>query len=234
MISKTKIHPFDMIISLYIFGIVVAQLMSAKVVPLIEVFGIPVSISVAIFLMPFLFTITDVVVEVYGKSRARSLVRTGLMIVVLLALYTIFVTSLPPAERFQSQNSAYVAIFGTSIQFALASIAAFASAELIDVMIYSKLREKMKNRGMWMRNNLSNFVGQFIDSTVFVVIAFYSFEMPIANNLSFLIGIIIPYWLVRCLMSVFGTPLVYLGVAYLRKSSHTGGQLDSEFATMSK
>jgi uncharacterized integral membrane protein (TIGR00697 family) len=211
-----KFHRFDSIVALYIFGIVTAQLMGSKVVPFGELFGLPLSISVAVFLMPLLFTITDIVVEVHGKARARSLVWTGLVIVALLSLYTLFVTNLTPAARFLSSNEAYTAVFGTSIRFALASIAAFLSAEIIDVLIYSKLRERMKEKGMWLRNNISNFVGQFIDSAVFVVIAFYAFDMQFTANLAFLAGIVLPYWIVRCLMSIVGTPFAYAGVAFLK------------------
>ena len=212
-----KLHKFDIIVALYIFGIVTAQLMGSKVVPFGEIFGLTLNISVAVFLMPLLFTITDVVVEVYGKARARSLVYTGLIVVVLLAIYTLIVTNLPAANRFLSSNDAYNLIFGTSIRFAIAAIAAFLAAEIIDVLIYSKMRERMKNKGMWLRNNVSNFIGQFIDSAVFVVIAFYAFDMSVGANFAFLAGIVIPYWIIRCLMSIVGTPLAYAGVAFLRK-----------------
>jgi uncharacterized integral membrane protein (TIGR00697 family) len=212
-----KLYRFDVVVALYIFAIVTAQLMGAKVVPFGNLFGLPLSISVAVFLMPLLFTITDVVVEVHGKARARSLVRTGLIIIVLLTLYTLVVTNLPAAERYGSSNSAYGSIFGTSVRFALASIAAYLAAELIDVLIYSKMRERMRHKGMWLRNNISNFVGQFIDSAVFVVIAFYTTSSSPIANVTFLMGIVLPYWCVRCLMSVAATPLVYAGVALLRK-----------------
>ena len=212
-----KLNRFDVIVALYIFAIVTVQLMGAKVVPFGNFFGVNLSISVAIFLMPLLFTVTDVVVEIYGKERARSLVWTGMMIIVLLIAYTMLSTSLPAANRFLPTNDAYNTIFGTSIRLAIASIFAFASAEMIDVLIYSKLREKMKQKGMWLRNNVSNFIGQFIDSSVFMIIAFYSFDISPISNYNFLIGIILPYWIVKCLMSVIGTPLAYAGVAYLRK-----------------
>ena len=212
-----KLNRFDVIVALYIFAIVTVQLMGAKVVPFVNFFGVNLSISVAIFLMPLLFTVTDVVVEIYGKERARSLVWTGMMIIVLLIAYTMLSTSLPAANRFLPTNDAYNTIFGTSIRLAIASIFAFASAEMIDVLIYSKLREKMKQKGMWLRNNVSNFIGQFIDSSVFMIIAFYSFDISPISNYNFLIGIILPYWIVKCLMSVIGTPLAYAGVAYLRK-----------------
>jgi uncharacterized integral membrane protein (TIGR00697 family) len=211
-----KLHRFDVIVALYIFGIVAAQLMGAKVVPFGTLFGLPLSISVAVFLMPLLFTITDIVVEVHGKNRARSLVWTGLLVVVLLTVYTLLVTNLPAAGRYVASNAAYSEIFGTSIRFALAAIAAFLAAETIDVLVYTKLREKMKKKGMWLRNNISNFIGQFTDSTVFVVVAFYLFDNSLSQNIIYLAGIILPYWMVRCLMSIVGTPLAYAGVRFLR------------------
>jgi len=215
-----KPYRFDVIVALYVFAIVAAQLMGAKVVPFGNLFGLPLSISVAVFLMPLLFTITDIVVEIHGKARARSLVRTGLLVIILLTIYTLVVTNLPAAERYASSNEAYGSIFGTSLRFALASIAAYTAAELIDVLIYSKMRERMKRRGMWLRNNISNFVGQFIDSAVFVVIAFYAVGSSPMANATFLMGIVLPYWCVRCLMSVAATPLVYAGVAFLRKKDN--------------
>lgn len=212
-----KLHRFDVFVALYIFGIVAAQLMGAKVVPFGEFFGLPLNISVAVFLMPLLFTITDVVVEIYGKARARSLVWTGLMVVVLLAIYTLLATHVPAAERFAESSGAYNAVFDTSIRFAIASIAAFLAAEVIDVLIYSEMRKRMKHRGMWLRNNVSNFIGQLIDSAVFVVIAFYATNIDVLANLVLLAGIVLPYWFVRCLMSIAGTPLAYAGVAFLKK-----------------
>ena len=221
-----KLHKFDVIVGFYIFAIVAAQLMGAKVVPFGDLLGIPLSISVAVFLMPLLFTTTDIVVEVYGKARARSLVWTGLMVITLLATYTLFVTGLPAAERYVASNDAYNSIFGTSIRFALASIAAFLIAEVIDVLIYTKMQEKMKQKGMWLRNNISNFVGQLIDSTVFVVVAFYAFDLSLGANALFLVGIIIPYWIVRCFVSIVGTPFAYMGVAFLRNRKNIAQRND--------
>lgn len=223
-----KLHRFDVIVALYIFGIVAAQLMGAKTVPFGSLFGLPLNISVAVFLMPLLFTITDIVVEVHGKARARSLVWTGLFVVMLLTLYTLLVTGLPASERFASSSDAYAAVFGTSVRFALASVAAFFAAEVIDVLIYSKMRERMKKKGMWLRNNMSNFIGQLIDSTVFVVIAFYALDTSLGANAAFLTGIILPYWLVRCAMSVAGTPLAYAGVAFLKRRGVAKPQPQSE------
>jgi queuosine precursor transporter len=214
--KDVKFHHFDIILGLYIFGVIVSQLMGAKTVQFFTVFGLSTSISIAIFVMPLLFTLTDVVVEVYGKERARSMVFTGMLIVVLLTAFTVLATALPPGPRSQWLEPSFDMVFTTSLRFAAAAIAAYAASELLDVLIFSQLRKRMHGKALWFRNNISNFIAQFVDSTVFVVIAFYSFNIPFTENFTFLIGIILPYWAVRCLLSIFETPLVYLGVYWLR------------------
>ncbi len=210
------IKRFDVMIALYVFGVMVAELLGAKTFPLVSLGHFHINSSVAIFVMPLLFTITDVIVEVYGKKRARSVVFSGLTMVVLLILFSMLAVNLPPSARFAPNESAYDTIFGASIRIALASLAAFACSELLDVLVFSKLREKLGKKALWFRNNVSNFVSQFVDSAVFLTLAFYALNRPLGDNVGFLVGLLIPYWLVRCLLSVFETPLVYLGVWWLK------------------
>lgn len=211
------IKRFDFLVALYVFGVIVSELMGAKTFPIATIGHIHLNSSVAIFVLPLLFTITDVIVEVKGKARARSVVFAGLAMVVLLVAYSWLVTRLSPSTRFAPTETAYDTIFGASIRMSLASLAAFAVSELLDVAVFAKLRERLGKRGLWLRNNVSNFVSQFFDSTVFMVLAFYSFAIPFGKNYSFLLGLIIPYWLFKCLMSVIETPLVYAGVWWLRQ-----------------
>lgn len=216
MFSSIKIRKFDLIMALYIFGVMTAEIFGGKTFPLTNFSWMHLNASVAIFVLPFLFTLTDVVVEVHGKERARSMVWSGLIIVALLLLFSLLATHLPPSSRYASSESAYDKIFSTTARISAASLAAFALSELLDVAVFAKLREKMKNKALWLRNNLSNFVSQFVDSTVFIFLAFYAFNHSLSSNLSFLFGLIIPYWLIRCFLSVVETPLVYFGVWWLK------------------
>jgi queuosine precursor transporter len=211
-----KNNKFDVLVALYIFGIMVAELMGAKTMQLTQFSWLHLHASVAIFVMPLLFTITDVVNEVYGRARARRLVRIGLMVIVLQLCTSLLFTALPASARYAGSEGAYDSIFGTTVRFALASLLAFAISEMMDVVVFARLRERMGKRGLWLRNNASNFVSQFFDSTVFIVAAFYAFGQPVGGNVSFLVGIILPYWLIRCALSVAETPLVYLGVRWLK------------------
>jgi hypothetical protein len=172
--------------------------------------------SVAIFVFPLTFTINDIITEVHGKERARSVIRSGLIVIALILLFSLFTTNLPPSSRFQSSEAAYDAIFGLSARIAMASLTAFALAEFLDVIIFVKIREALGKGALWLRNNVSNFISQFVDTLVFMFLAFYAFDKGLVDNLSFLFSLIIPYWLLKSFMSVIETPLVYLGVRWLR------------------
>ena len=212
----TSIKKFDLLVALYTFCILVAETMGGKTFPLLNLFGYQLNASVAIFVLPLIFTVNDVIVEVHGKERARSVVRSGLLMILFLLGFTILATQLPPSGRFASSESAYDTIFHQSSRISAASLAAFSLAEFLDVYIFARLRQLFGKKKLWLRNNASNFISQLVDTTVFMFVAFYAFDKPFAENWVFLISLILPYWLLKCSMSILETPLVYLGVRWLK------------------
>jgi queuosine precursor transporter len=212
-----KIEKFDLLVSVYIFCIAIAEIMGAKTFPLVKLFGYQLNASVAILILPLIFTINDVITEVHGKERAKSVVRSGLVVVLGIILFSLLATALPPSARFQSTEAAYDKIFGLSARFSAASLFAFIMAEFLDIFVFSKLRELFGKKRLWLRNNLSNFISQFVDTFTFMTLAFYAFDKPFNSNVAFLTSVILPYWLLKCTMSIIETPFVYLGVKWLKK-----------------
>lgn len=211
-----KVEKMDLLISLYIFCIVTSELMGGKTFPLANILGYQLNANVVIFLFPFIFTINDIVIEVFGKERARSLVRSGLIVVAILFLYTLLATTLPPSGRFIKTENSYDAVFHLSARIAAASLIAFAISEFTDIFIFAKIRQKMGKKALWFRNNISNFVAQFFDTVIFMTLAFYALNHSFQSNFIFLSSLIIPYWLLKCFMSIIETPLVYVGVSWLK------------------
>lgn len=212
-----KIEKMDLLIALYMFCIAASELMGGKTFPLINIFGYQLNSSVAILVVPLVYAINDIITEVFGRQRARSIVRSGLLVVFLILIFSLLATSLPPSLRFKASEKAYDVIFGVSARISAASLTAFALAEFLDVYIFASLRAKFGKKNLWFRNNVSNFVSQLVDTATFMVLAFWAFDKGVENNILFLTSLIIPYWLLKCFMSVIETPFVYLGVSWLRK-----------------
>lgn len=211
-----KINRFDLLVSLYIGFIVISELMGAKTFP-VSFGSLHLNITVAIFVLPLIYCINDIVVEVYGKERARSMVRSSLAVIFVIIIFSALATALPPSQRFASSEQAYDAVFSASIRMSVASLLAFAISEFNDVFIFAKIRQLFGKKKLWLRTNISNFASEFLDVIIFMSFAFYALDEPILANLQFILSIAIPYWLVRCSMSLLETPLVYIGVNKLRQ-----------------
>lgn len=212
-----KVQKLDLLVSIYIFCIAVSELMGAKTFPLLAIGTFKLNASVAIFVLPLIFTINDVITEIYGKERTRSIIKSGLIVIFLILLFSLLATNLPASARFMASEKAYDTIFGLSARIAVASLTAFALAEFMDVLIFVKIRKLLGKKALWLRNNVSNFASQFIDTSIFMFLAFYAFDKGFGDNFAFLSSLILPYWLLKCFMSVIETPLVYLGVNWLKK-----------------
>ncbi len=221
MFSYLKINKLDFLIALYMLCILTSELMGAKTFHIITLGSYTLNSSVSIFLFPLIFTINDIISEVYGKERTKSIIRAGLIMIVFLVLYSVLATLLPASNRFAGTEAAYDTIFGVSIRFSIASLIAFISSEFLDVYVFHKMREKFGSTKLWLRTNVSNFVSQFVDTIVFMLLAFWALDKGFGANATFIFSLLIPYWGLKCLMSVIETPIAYWGVKWLKKDETT-------------
>lgn len=211
------VKKLDLLLAIYVFCIAVTELMGAKTFPIINAGFLHLNASVAIFVIPIIFTITDVIIEVHGREKAHSVIRSGLVVVFLILLYSILATALPPSKRFAPSEASYDDIFGKSARIAAASLTAFAISAFLDAAVFLRIRELLGKKALWFRNNVSNFASQFSDTVIFITLAFYALDKGFTENFGFLVSLIIPYWLLKCAMSIIQTPVVYLGVKWLKE-----------------
>ena len=199
-----KTQKLDLLLAAYIACIVAAELLGSKI------FQFSLSKLPSAFLSCRLPLPSTILLP--SLSPRKSFIRSSLFILIGLALYNLLALILPPAKRFLESNDAYNLIFAKSLRITLASLTAFFLSERLDVYVFSKIREKLGTKNLWLRNNLSNFIGQLFDTTTFMLLAFFT-----PGNFSFVLSLIWPYWLLKCFMSVIETPFTYLGVRWLKK-----------------
>ncbi|EKE14274.1 MAG: hypothetical protein ACD_12C00597G0003 [uncultured bacterium] len=214
-----KINKLDLIIAIYIACVAISELMGGKTFPLLHIGKFTWNASVAIFVIPIIFSTNDAIVEVYGVARAKSVYRSSLVSIVIFMLFSFLAIKLPPSVRFEDSEAAYDLIFGQSARIAFASLLAFTISDFVDIIVFQRIKERIGKKALWLRSNLSNFVSQFIDTCIFMFLAFYAFNRGIGDNFSFLFSLIIPYWLLKCFMSIIETPFVYLAVKWLKSDT---------------
>lgn len=211
MIIPTE-QKFAILSAVFVSALIAANLLGTKITTLLGV-----SVSVGIFAYPITFLITDAIEEVFGKHKAKQLMYGALVAQMLVLAIVAIAIVLPPAARY-THNDAYTTVFSNSIRIIIASLTAFFLSQTHDIWAFNFWREKTHGKFLWLRNNLSTIASQFIDTVIFMCIAFYQvtpmFDVP------FLFSLIIPYWLFKVAFAVIDTPVVYGIVYWLRQKDN--------------
>ncbi len=197
--------------SLYITGRVLVNTVGSKIISLLGV-----RVSVGIFFMPVLFLITDIIAEVQGKEVANLLVRHSILMLIVVFVVTALFVPIKPHASWDLQD-AYRSIFGMSMRMSLASLLSFSVSQNLDVWIFTFFKRLHKGKRLWIRNNVSTLVSQFVDTVIFMFIAFY--KMNPTFTASHVFSLIIPYWLFKVLFALIDTPFCYLGVRWMKAES---------------
>lgn len=197
-------------LTLYLTSLIAANTLGLKLMPFL--FGTHLSVSV--FSFPVVFLMTDVIGELYGKEIARLFVRAGVITILLFTIYTTLALLMPWSERAVWIKAGYLQIFQSSLRISLASVIAFTIGEYQDVFAFFRLQQRLGQRWFWLRSTLSNMWSQLLDTTLFMMIAFAGIY-PMKT----LLLIILPWWLYKVLMGLLYTPLSYIGLRLLRRSS---------------
>ena len=123
----------------------------------IKYYGLEEILTYGAFSYPIAFLITDLVNRSYGKLVARKVVYIGFAIGISFTL--LFSTNFTDL---------------ISIRIAIGSGTAFLVAQLLDVQVFDKLREKK-----WFIAPLtSSFIGSTVDTFLFFSISFYATGIP--------------------------------------------------------
>lgn len=194
--------------ALYITGMVLVNTVGSKIISLAGV-----RVSVGIFFMPVLFLITDIIADVKGGEHANLIVRLSILMLAIVFIVTALFIPIKPHASWDLQE-AYRAIFGMSMRMSLASLISFSISQNLDVYLFMFFKKVTGGKKLWIRNNLSTITSQFVDTVIFMFIAFY--RMNSAYTVGFLFTLIIPYWLFKVLFALLDTPFCYLGVQWLR------------------
>lgn len=199
-------------LTLYITSLFAANTLGIKLMPFL--FGS--HMTVAIFTFPVVFVMSDVIGEVYGKKMAKNFVLAGALSIILFLFFSFISTAVPWSKDGLWAKDAYNQIFGLSMRISIASLVAFLIAEYQDVFAFFFFKKMTGEKHFWIRSNLSNIWSEFLDSVIFMFIAFYG-----VYPLGVLISIIFTLWIFKIVMGFVYTPLSYLGIYLLRKGDTT-------------
>ncbi|MBU1975816.1 MAG: queuosine precursor transporter [Nanoarchaeota archaeon] len=201
----------NILLAIFVAALLLGNLLGSKIT---IIFGVVT--SVGIFAYPLTFLCTDIIEEVRGREITKIFIKAG-FVALILSIFLTWVGLIMPPASFYTNNEAYASVFKSSIRIMIASLFAFVIAQYHDIFAFNFWKQKTKGRFLWLRNNLSTIVSQFIDTTIFMFIAF--FLMTPEFTVARIFSMIIPYWILKVGFAFVDTPFVYLGVKWFRSNT---------------
>lgn len=162
-------------------------------------------------LFPLSYIFGDILTEVYGYKRTKKVIWLGFFMALLMSLVFIVVGKLPSAPGWNNQG-AYDLILGLTPRIVIASLIAYTCGNFSNSFILAKMKILTKGKMLWARTIGSTLVGEFIDSILFIVIAFWGI-LPS----SLLITLIISNYIFKTVVEIIFTPATYKVVKFLKE-----------------
>ena len=176
-------------------------LANIQVMKTISFFGLVTAMGNIIY--SSLFLVTDILNEVYTKRDANRAVWLGFFVLISTTIIMqVTLRFVPHSTDFISPH--LEAIFSLLPRITFASLTAYLISQFHDVWIFAKLKKKYGKKKLWLRNNLSTFLSQLIDNTVFTLIAFLGIF-----SFSIMLQIFITSMLMKTVVAACDTPFIY-------------------------
>lgn len=193
---------------LYCWTVLATIAANIEVLIVVEAFGLEQTLGNILFASTFL--VTDLLSELYGKKDSEKAVSIGILTsLAFIVISQSWLLYSPSASDFAMPHMQ--AIFSNTPRLMLASFLVYAICQRFDVWAYHKwwafTTKKCGDsaRFLWLRNNGSTLVSQFLNTLLFTFGAFLG-----TYDFSTLWSIVWSSYIIFIVTSLADTPVMYL------------------------
>ncbi|MBR5702835.1 MAG: queuosine precursor transporter [Bacteroidales bacterium] len=147
--------------------LIISNLFATKVFTL----GWGINLPGAVIIFPISYILNDCLTEVWGYRKARLVIWTAFaanFAVVLVGQIVVWL----PAASFWDGGEHFDYMFNMAPRVTLASLLAFLAGSTLNSFVMSKMKVADKGRRFGVRAIVSSIAGEFLDSMVFMPLAF--------------------------------------------------------------
>jgi uncharacterized integral membrane protein (TIGR00697 family) len=167
------------------------------------------------------FLASDCYAELYGKRPAQVMINTAFgMNFVMLAL--VWLAIFLPGSQAGVDPTAFETVLGPSTNVVVGSLAAYVVSQNWDVIAFHAIGDRTEGRHLWLRNLGSTGTSQLFDTIIFVTVTFYVVPQALgigdALPASLLAELVVGQYLIKLLIAVIDTPIIYAVVGYVRST----------------
>jgi len=197
-------HRFVIAAAIFVTCLITANIIAVKVISL----G-PFFLPAAIIIFPLSYILGDILTEVYGYRWARRVIWLGFFCNLIFVIFAWIGQILPPAPFWGGQE-AYESILGYTRRLLIASFCGYLVGEFGNSFVLAKMKILTRGRWLWSRTIGSTVVGQGLDTSIFITLAFI-------GTPSFVPIMILYHWLAKTGIEAMATPFTYAVVNFLKR-----------------
>lgn len=195
---------------MFVLIAVYSVLMNIFVTKQFTLFGFDITGGNALYGAVFL--LTDLLSEHYGKKEALRAVGTGFVTVLVFVVATQFLIAFEP-NSFDFASESISTLFSLTPRILAGSLLAYMIAQPLDVFLFDKIKIWTKGRFLFLRNNGSTLVSQFVDSVIFTAVGLTSFAfLPFDGFIGVDIfwEVTLATYFIKVIFALIDTPFIYL------------------------
>ena len=190
---------------------IVSNIMAVKV---IGVFGL-FYFDAGTITFPLAYMLGDVLTEIWGYRTARKTIILAFLCNLFVVICTQIGVWLPSPDYLDTTSNAYNTIYSYVPRIVFASLTGFLLGELSNAWIMDKMKNFTNGKHLWFRTIGSSIVGYIFDTVPFVLIAFAG----ALTTRDILLMILSQYIIKIVIEALFGTPMAYALIAFLKKKN---------------
>lgn len=235
VVASRPARLFILLAGLFVTNALIAEFVGVKIFALEDTLGLEpfdwrlfgqsgsLSFTAGVMLWPIVFIMTDVINEHFGVRGVRLISWLAVGFIAYAFLFAYLAIELTPAAWWVSvgvergvpdMQAAFASIFGQGLWTIGGSITAFLVGQLVDVVVFHRIRRATGERLVWLRATGSTAVSQLIDSFIVLYIAFVL--GPQQWPIPLFLAVCTVNYLYKMSMAIALIPLLYLGRRLIR------------------
>lgn len=160
---------------LFVASFLISNVITSKQI----LFPFNITMTGAIYIFPVTYILSDLFSEVYGYRWSRITCYLAFaMNLLMVMMFTLAIKSSSPS--YWTAQEAFETVLGNTPRILFASLLAFVVGDFANDKVFKKMKSKYINshKRFGTRAILSSFVGELVDSLIFLPIAFFG-QMPL-------------------------------------------------------
>lgn len=174
--SMKKVSELQLFLTvLFVASFLISNIITSKQI----LFPFNITMTGAIYIFPVTYILSDLFSEVYGYRWSRVTCYLAFaMNLLMVMMFTLAIKS--PSPSYWTAQEAFETVLGNTPRILFASLLAFVVGDFANDKVFKKMKGEYidSHKRFGTRAILSSFVGELVDSLIFLPIAFFG-QMPL-------------------------------------------------------